>query len=221
MQYLTENGVQHRDLKASNCLIEYKSRYFHVKLADFGLSKSKDLLTSFSKNGLCGTVTHMAPELLLGNEFTEKCDVYSFGIVTWEVLFRAFPFEGLQQPQIIAQVGAGKRPSPIPEGSPPELVTLMEKCWTGEPFVRPDFMRIVSQLQRISKDQDSAEVSTASWVTSRLQQISTPKEKTKVSQDMFATPRCLLSLHLLADATERICESIRSRTTIGIEYRQH
>ena len=164
MQYLKENQVQHCDLKTNNCLVEpmSKSGEFRVKLTDFGLSKSKSLVTSFtgrsSKNGPCGTATHMAPEILLQNVVTEKSDVYSFGIVTWEVSSREIPFQGLQQPQIYAQVPAGKRPSPIPEDSPPKLVTLMEKCWAHEPFVRPDFRRIVSELQRITAQLDLTEV---------------------------------------------------------------
>ena len=148
MEYLHENKVEHRDLKAANCLLDGNMR---VKLADFGLSKSKALATTFfagqpSETGPSGTITHMAPELLLENKFTEKCDVYSFGIVMWEVISRKIVFEGLQREQITAQLVVGRRPSPIPEGSPPKLVALMEECWEQEPFVRPDFKRIVRRM---------------------------------------------------------------------------
>ena len=148
MEYLHENKVEHRDLKATNCLLDGDMR---VKLADFGLSKSKALATTLfagrpSETGPSGTITHMAPELLLENTFTEKCDVYSFGIVMWEVLSRGVPFAGLQREQIIAQLVVGRRPSPVPEDSPPQLVALMEACWEQEPFVRPDFKRVVRRL---------------------------------------------------------------------------
>ena len=149
MKYLEDNHVQHRDLKASNCLVEYEDGLFRVKIADFGLSKSKILVSKFTRrsslNG--GTATHMAPEVLRNDTFTEKGDVYSYAIVMYEVLTRLVPYEGLNQPQIIAQVDAGRRPSPIPEDSPPELVALMKKCWEQEPFVRPDFARIANQLK--------------------------------------------------------------------------
>ena len=159
MHYLYANGVQHRDLKADNCLVvEHKSGDFRVKLADFGLSKSKKLVASFtrrrpSQHG--GTVTHMAPEILLNDSdqlFYEESDVYSYGIVMWEVLSRAVPFEGLNRAQIIAQVIAGKRP-PIPEDSPPEMIELMEKCWHDVAFVRPSFKGptgVVGAFQKIS-----------------------------------------------------------------------
>ena len=148
MEYLYENKFMHRDLKAANCLLDGNMR---VKLADFGLSKSKIIVTTFtgpsSQTGLSGTVTHMAPELLLEKLFTEKCDVYSFGIVMWEVLSRAVPFAGLPQEQITARVISEKRPSPIPENSSLQLVTLMERCWHQEPFVRPEFKKVVQQMQ--------------------------------------------------------------------------
>ena len=80
MKYLKDNHVQHRDLKTNNCLVEYEDGLFRVKIADFGLSKSKSLVSQFTRrssslNG--GTATHMAPEVLHNNPFTEKSDVYS------------------------------------------------------------------------------------------------------------------------------------------------
>ena len=149
MKFLTDKGVQHCDLKSKNCLVEHESGQYRVKLTDFGLSKSKTLVTSITGNGLVGTITHMAPELFLKNVFTEKCDVYSFGILMFEILSREIAFEGRLQQQIIAQVTAGRRPSPIPEDSPPELVTLMEKCWAQDPYLRPEFEGVVRQLTRI------------------------------------------------------------------------
>ena len=153
MQYLVETGVEHRDLKASNCLVVLENAQYRVKLADFGLSKSKTLIMQTrghkSNNSHCGTVTHMAPEVLSNSENIdfEKSDVYSFGIVMFELLSLAVPFEGLQPPQILAQVVSGIRPSPIPGDSPPELITLMQECWDAEPYERPDFESIVRELR--------------------------------------------------------------------------
>ena len=149
MQYLYKNGVQHRDLKANNCLVvEHTSGDFHVKIADFGLSKSRKLVTRRSSpNG--GTVTHMAPEILLNDSdklFCEESDVYSYGIVMWEVLSRKVVFEGLNTPQIIAQISHKQRPSPIPTDSPPELIELMEDCWAHDAAMRPKFKRVLETI---------------------------------------------------------------------------
>ena len=151
MEYLHKNRVEHRDLKAANCLLDRDCR---VKLADFGLSKT---ITSFTRrsstNYPAGTYSHMCPELLLENKFTQKADVYSYGIVMFEVLSRAEPWKGLHEAQIAAQIIYGRRPSrefPIPEDSPPELITLMEKCWDDDPSKRPPFQQIVQDLQATS-----------------------------------------------------------------------
>ena len=122
-----------------------------VKLADFGLARrsgpKEDKQDADKADNAAGTPSHMALELLRENKFTEKCDVYSLGIVMFEVLSRAVAFEGLEKAQIIARLIAGKRPSPIPEDSPRQLVTLMERCWHQEPYVRPDFKKVVRQMQ--------------------------------------------------------------------------
>ena len=159
MAYIYSKGIEHRDLKAENCLLFLQDGLYRVKLTDFGLSKSKSIVTTStgrtSANGPAGTMTHMAPELLLKNEFTEKTDVYAFGITMWEVLTYDIAWKDcVHQAQINAQVGDGKRPSPIPEGIHRELVELMTDCWSGDPYVRPKFEDIVPQLRGLAPDVD-------------------------------------------------------------------
>ena len=151
MDYLYENGVQHRDLKAANCLLDANC---HVKLADFGLARrsgrKEDKQDVEEADGAAGTPTHMAPELLLTNSnkhFCQESDVYSYAIVMYEVLSRKIAFEGLNKSQIIAQINAQQRPSPIPTDSPPELITLMKECWAHDTAMRQKFKGVVSDLQ--------------------------------------------------------------------------
>ena len=152
MEYLYANGVEHRDLKAANCLLDRDER---VKLADFGLSKSKTLVKrstgrTSTDQGASGTATHMAPELLLNNSnrlFCQESDVYSYAILMYEVLSRKAAFEGLNESQIIAQINAQQRPSPIPTDSPPELITLMKECWSHDTAMRQNFKGVIADLQ--------------------------------------------------------------------------
>ena len=152
MEYLYANGVEHRDLKAANCLLDRDER---VKLADFGLSKSKTLVKrstgrTSTDQGPSGTATHMAPELLLNNSnrlFCQESDVYSYAILMYEVLSRKAAFEGLNESQIIAQINAQQRPSPIPTDSPPELIKLMKECWAHDTAMRQKFKGVVADLQ--------------------------------------------------------------------------
>ena len=155
MEYVYGHNIEHRDLKAENCLIAVEHGHYRAKLTDFGLSKSKDIVTQSTgrstANGAAGTATHMAPELLLTNSMTNFCeesDVYSYGIVMYEVLWRKAAFQGMGQAQIIAQLSAGRRPSTndTPEGTPDDLIHLMQKCWAQDVGMRQKFTGVVDAL---------------------------------------------------------------------------
>ena len=167
MVALHEKKIEHRDLKAENCLIEVdRHGQYRAKIADFGLSKSKDLVTQSTSSNAPGTRTHQAPEILLppegaterSDEDRQKSDVYSYGIVMYEVLLRKKPFQGLTNEQIIAAVMAGRRPSPIPSDIPPKLVELMQKCWAQDTAMRPTFQTIVRTLRQLSPSPVHVEV---------------------------------------------------------------
>ena len=149
MSYLYSKGVEHRDLKSLNVLLDGALR---CKVSDFGLSKSDSLNTAATQStmggGAKGTPAYMAPELLDSNTFTEKTDVYAYGMVVFEVLAGDLPWAGLGYPQIITQVLVkGSRPPP-PKGAPADLVALMQRCWDHEPDARPTFAAIKAELRR-------------------------------------------------------------------------
>ena len=148
LAYLYSKGVEHRDLKSLNVLLDGALR---CKVSDFGLSKSDSLNTAATQStmggGAKGTPAYMAPELLDSNTFTEKTDVYAYGMVVFEVLAGDLPWAGLGYPQIITQVLVkGSRPPP-PEGAPADLVALMQRCWDHEPDARPTFAAIKAELR--------------------------------------------------------------------------
>ena len=158
MVALHEKKIEHRDLKAENCLVEVKHGQYRAKIADFGLSKSKALVTHSTSRNSSGTRTHQAPEILLppegaterSDEDRQKSDVYSYGIVMYEVLSRKKPFQELtDETHIVVAVVHGRRPSPIPSDIPPKLVELMEQCWQHDTARRPNFQTIVRTLRQL------------------------------------------------------------------------
>ena len=138
MNYLHTSGAEpilHRDLKSLNLLVQEPvsgpNDFIQGKITDFGLARSIGE-TARRMTGLAGTFHWMAPEVLRSEEYTHKADVYSYGIVLWEILAREPPFVKLKPHEIIAKVVQERmRPDTgrIPADCPRELVIVMQKCW--------------------------------------------------------------------------------------------
>ena len=141
MTYIHEQKIMHRDLKSLNILLDENKR---AKLCDFGLAR---IISYEPMSGLVGTAQWMAPEVLLSKpSYDASIDVYSFGIVLWELLTSKVPYEGVDLgllPKLV--VNDGLRPV-IPEGTPPGLATLMSSCWSANPMLRPTFQQITQLL---------------------------------------------------------------------------
>jgi len=142
----------HRDLKTSNLLVDND---WHIKLCDFGLSQLKQRGETLKDGveGAKGTPLWMAPEVMAGQQFNEKADIYSFGIVLWEILTRKEPFQEFDNYEEFRDAICNKhvRP-PIPNDCHPALRHLIESCWHPHPGKRPTFPEIVSQLDYIIVD---------------------------------------------------------------------
>lgn len=133
-----KNLIQ-RDLKSRNVLIDSE---LNAKVADFGLSRLKDEDAGMTA---CGTPAWTAPEIIRNETYDEKVDVYSFGIVLWEMIALREPFEGVGGIEIVYAAAEGRRP-PIPQVCPVLYKDLMTQCWCAVPQERPHFGQIIDQL---------------------------------------------------------------------------
>ncbi|XP_042443451.1 serine/threonine-protein kinase STY46-like isoform X1 [Zingiber officinale] len=147
MNYLHQNNIIHRDLKAANLLMDENEV---VKVADFGVARVK--VESGVMTAETGTYRWMAPEVIEHKPYDHKADVFSFGIVLWELLTAKLPYEYLTPLQAaVGVVQKGLRPT-IPKNAHPKLAALLEGCWKQEPTDRPDFSEILETLQHIAKE---------------------------------------------------------------------
>ncbi|XP_078601587.1 uncharacterized protein LOC144876309 [Branchiostoma floridae x Branchiostoma japonicum] len=150
MNYLHNRkpAVLHLDLKSMNVLLDSQLR---AKIADFGFSKLRhDADVKASQSGhLRGTPAWMAPELINQGNITTKVDVYSFGMILWEMLTRKHPYLGLSMFQVMECVRLNQRPD-IPDYCPIGLSRLIGLCWAHNPARRPSFKDILISLESLS-----------------------------------------------------------------------
>ncbi|XP_039141550.1 serine/threonine/tyrosine-protein kinase HT1 [Dioscorea cayenensis subsp. rotundata] len=143
MQYLHSQGVIHRDLKSDNLLLNDEMQ---VKVADFGTSCLET--KSRKSKGNMGTYRWMAPEMIKEKLYTRKVDVYSFGIVLWELTTALVPFQGMTPVQAAFAASEKNFRPPLSTTCQPVLNNLIKSCWSANPAKRPDFNYIVSALEK-------------------------------------------------------------------------
>ncbi|KAL1211868.1 putative serine/threonine-protein kinase SIS8 [Cardamine amara subsp. amara] len=139
--------IIHRDLKSSNLLVD---RNWTVKVADFGLSRIKHETYLTTKSGK-GTPQWMAPEVLRNESADEKSDIYSFGVVLWELATEKIPWETLNSMQVIGAVGFMNQRLEIPKDIDPTWISLMESCWHSDTKLRPTFQELMEKLRDLQR----------------------------------------------------------------------
>jgi serine/threonine protein kinase len=113
---------------------------WNVKVADFGFARIKEENATMTR---CGTPCWTAPEIIRGEKYDERVDVYSFGVIMWQVLTRREPYAGRNFMGVSLDVLEGKRPQ-IPNDCPQDFRKVMKKCWHADRDKRPLMEHIVS-----------------------------------------------------------------------------
>ncbi|CAI5742218.1 unnamed protein product [Hyaloperonospora brassicae] len=148
MNYLHLCSIMHRDLKSSNVLIDSHGT---AKISDFGLSCVLEIGSSSDLTAETGTYRWMAPEVIRHEPYSTKADVYSFGIVLWELLTRDQPFRGLTPIQAAFAVARQHMRPALPRQTPVKIGELIEHCWHHDPSRRPDFGSILVALPLVKR----------------------------------------------------------------------
>lgn len=150
MMILHKNNIIHRDLKPENILID---KDFKPLITGFGLSKIfASNNSSFQSMARCGTLAHMAPEVINGNYFSTRADVYAFDILMYEVVTGQKAIENMTNEKEINRlkfmnsVVEGKRPTFPNTGIKAGFRRMIEQCWSNDPKDRLSFSELYSKL---------------------------------------------------------------------------
>ncbi|XP_034653781.1 ALK tyrosine kinase receptor [Drosophila subobscura] len=152
-RYMESKRFIHRDIAARNCLLSSKGPGRVVKIADFGMSRDIYRSDYYRKGGKAMLpIKWMPPEAFLDGIFTSKTDVWSFGILLWEVFsLGRSPYPGQHNTQVMELVVRGGRLG-TPTECPVSIYKIMADCWNPTPEDRPTFTSLMEHLTTCSQD---------------------------------------------------------------------
>eukprot|EP00002_Diphylleia_rotans_P034042 TRINITY_DN7285_c0_g1_i5.p1 TRINITY_DN7285_c0_g1~~TRINITY_DN7285_c0_g1_i5.p1 ORF type:complete len:2384 (+),score=458.96 TRINITY_DN7285_c0_g1_i5:132-7283(+) len=143
MNYLHSSNppILHRDLKSPNILVDER---FRLKVSDFGLSTLQD--PKDAGDIAVGSMLWLAPEVLIGGIYEAPADVYSFGVIAWEIMSRQEPYSDVDVRCIPFVVSSQQKRPKVPEDCPKNITDLIESSWRQDPKQRPRFSELSKSL---------------------------------------------------------------------------
>jgi serine/threonine protein kinase len=148
LKYLHNSNIIHQDYHSGNIFnIETKGKYKTSAITgDFGISKSE--IGSSDDNEVYGIIPYVAPEVFQGHKYTKASDIYSFGMIMWELMTGRRPFWDISHDTyLIIEICDGLRP-PIVTNAPEGYIELMQNCWHSDPNKRPNAREICVKFTR-------------------------------------------------------------------------
>eukprot|EP00116_Pleurobrachia_bachei_P006778 sb/3467040/ len=146
MMYLHAQNYIHRDLAARNCLVRNQTI---LKISDFGMTRYQEKNSIYISKMKQIPIRWTAPECLTFRTYTFKSDIWSYGVLMWEIFNKGeYPYQHMSHADVKDQIDAGYR-LPKTRDTPPNIYQIMFGCWSYEPRSRPSFEEVHQQVKSI------------------------------------------------------------------------